>query len=167
MTCLGYQDDSDLIFRPCCWSTSHRLPDRWSSEKSSTQDLSFIWDPVNLVQATDAELEESALAAFVYHYCLVPKRSSIENLQTVLPHIGISSNLARAAKIGALANIGTRLGRPSLVQKAQILYSGMLPSFRTMVATMSSNAELLMTAVLLGLYEVCITFMSAELSDSG
>jgi hypothetical protein len=122
---------------------------------------------VSLAQGTDAEVEERALAAFVHHYCLIPKSRSLEGLETMLSDAGPSSNLAQAAKVVALANIGTRLGRSSLVQKATILYSDMLHSFRMMIAnaTMSSAAELLMTAVLLGLYEVRIKFMNAWVLD--
>ncbi len=105
------------------------------------------------------------MAAFVYHYCIVPKSRSIGNLETMLSDIGASSSLARAAKIVALANIGTRLERPSLVQKARMLYSDMLPSFRTRIATMSGNAELLIAAVLLGLFEVRIKHTNVCLSD--
>jgi hypothetical protein len=121
---------------------------------------------VSLAQGTDAEVEECALAVFVHHYCLIPKCRSIAGLQIMLSHTGPSSTLAQAAKIVALANIGTRLGRSSLVQKARILYSDMLRSFRMMIANATiSSAELLMTVVLLGLYEVRIKFMSTWMSD--
>jgi len=67
--------------------------------------------------------------------------------------------LAEATHVVALANIGLKLRRPALVHKSRIKYSKMLRSLQSMISkqSMAKATESLMTAVLLGLYEVCIT----------
>ena len=101
------------------------------------------------------------MEVFFHDYCLVPEnrllsRGYLEGLETMISHKETSSNLIHATKVVAFANLGSRLGRSSLLQKARIIYSEMLCSFQVMIsnATASNTAELLMTAVLLGLYEV-------------
>ena len=114
-------------------------------------------------EGPDAAFEDSALDLFFHDYCLVPENrllssGYLEGLETFLSHTEPSSNIVQAARLVAFANMGNKLGRPALVQKARILYSDMLHSFQIMISapTESSTAELLMTAVLLGLYEVCV-----------
>lgn len=101
------------------------------------------------------------MEAFFHDYCLVPEnrllsRGYLEGLETMISHDETSSNLIQAAKIVAFANLGSREGRSSLLQKARIMYSEMLHPFQVMISTATTfnTAELLMTAVLLGMYEV-------------
>jgi hypothetical protein len=103
------------------------------------------------------------VAAFFNDYCLVPSHCSIsrgylDGLETLLNSAGPKSELAEATHVVALANIGTKLRRPTLVHKARIRYYKMLHSLQVMIskAAMTKATESLMTAVLLGLYEVCI-----------
>lgn len=83
-------------------------------------------------------------------------RGYLDGLETLLAAAGPSSDLSEAANIVAVANIGTKLCRPSLVHKARIRYSKMLHSLQVKIskAGMANATETLVTAVLLGLYEV-------------
>jgi hypothetical protein len=109
----------------------------------------------------DAEIEYTAISEFLNDYGLNPKNCHSHGyfvgLETLLTHAGLNSNLAQATKIVALASIGTKLKRPSLVHKARTMYLAMLHSLQLMIsnATLRNTTETLMTAVLLGLYEVC------------
>jgi hypothetical protein len=112
----------------------------------------------------DDQIEGHALAAFFHNYCLTPKNHLLSHgylngLETLLAIARPSSDLARATKVVALASMGTRWNKPGLVHKARIKYSGMLQSFQVMISNvaMARTAETLMTAVLLGLYEVRIS----------
>jgi hypothetical protein len=110
---------------------------------------------------SDAAFEARALESFLHDYCLVPEnrvlsRGYLEGLRTSISEAKPDSNVLQAARVVAFANLGSRLGMPNLVQKARVMYSEMLHSFQVMIsyASTSNTAELLMTAVLLGLYEV-------------
>lgn len=82
-------------------------------------------------------------------------------LEALLVHTGRLSDLSQATKIAALASIGTKHGRPSLVHKARTMYSSMLHSLQLKISagTMANTTETLMTAVLLGLYEVYLSML--------
>jgi hypothetical protein len=107
----------------------------------------------------------------LHDYCLVPEhhllsRGYLDGLKTLLSDAGPSSDLVQATKVVALASIGTKLNRPGLVHKARIMYLEMLQSLQVMIsnAGMARTAESLMTAVLLGLYEVRRSRKDIEIS---
>jgi hypothetical protein len=107
----------------------------------------------------------------LHDYCLVPEhhlpsRGYLDGLETLLDVTGPSSDLAQATKVVALASIGAKLNRPGLVHKARIMYLEMLQSLQVVIsdAGMARTAESLMTAVLLGLYEVRINCRDIEIS---
>jgi hypothetical protein len=107
----------------------------------------------------------------LHDYCLIPEhyllsRGYLDGLETLLAVAGPSSDLAQATKVVALASIGTKLNRPGLVHKARILYLEMLQSLQVIIsnAGMARTAESLMTAVLLGLYEVRSSRRDIEIS---
>lgn len=109
----------------------------------------------------ESQVEEQALSAFLYDYCVTSannllSRGYLDGLESLLAHAGPNSELALASKVVAFASQGKKLGRPSLLHKASVLYSSLLCSFRLTIAnpTTSNTVESLMTAVLLGLYEV-------------
>lgn len=68
-----------------------------------------------------------------------------------------SSDLARAANITALASMGKKSNRSSLVNKARVLYTHFLESLQTRLAhgSISRTPESLLVIVLLGIFEVC------------
>ncbi|KAK9252704.1 hypothetical protein V1507DRAFT_212610 [Lipomyces tetrasporus] len=151
-----------------------------TSTRSSHQSSSRPFDPtgrwllVSLPDGTDdAQLEDHAVTAFLNDYCLVPEnhllsRGYLEGLETLLAQAGPSSDLAQATRVVALASIGTKLSRSALVHKARVMYSEMLHSLQVMIsnAAMPSTAESLMTAVLLGMYEI-ITATETHPSNHG
>ena len=109
----------------------------------------------------ESEVESFALAAFLEDYCVVStnrvlSRGYLDGLESILAQADPSCDVAQASKIMALVNFGNRWHRPALVHKARVIYSALLSSFRK---TMSNNStsrtiQSLLTAVLLGLYEV-------------
>lgn len=130
-------------------------------QKSETQVQCLVRRKLTLDLWSDAEIEARALEGFFHDYCLVPEnrilsRGYLEGLQRLITKAKPNSNVLQAAKVVAFANLGSRFGIPNLVQKARTMYSEMLRSFQVMIshASASNTAELLMTAVLLGLYEV-------------
>jgi hypothetical protein len=162
--CLGYPDLTDLHFVPYHKNTNENscFKNVLAISKQPNQALLSYsgWFPGATI---DAEVESQALEAFLHDYCFAAEdrllsRGYLDGLETLLAFVGPSSELARATSIVALANLGTKSGSPALLCKARIMYSEMLHSLQLMISDESipSTAELLMTAVLLGLYEVCI-----------
>jgi hypothetical protein len=167
--CLGYQDSLDLHFKPY-HATSNSLSSHTSVISLNMLKESSSWeDPEGLTQGdTDARIECHALSAFFYDYCLapqsgVPSHGYLDGLEALLKVSGPSSDLARATKAVALASIGTKLRRPSIIHNARIVYSGLLQSLQVKITNeiLTGSTESLMTVVLLGLYEVCI-FITEE-----
>jgi hypothetical protein len=68
------------------------------------------------------------------------------------------SDLAQAAKIVSLATTGNKLCRMDLVHYTKQLYGDLLGSFHSNLlrSTSLNTVEALMTAVLLGIYEVVL-----------
>jgi hypothetical protein len=71
------------------------------------------------------------------------------------------SDLARAANITALASMGKKSNRPSLVYKAIVLYSQFLESLQITLAagSISHTPESMLVIAFLGIFEVCPLFM--------
>jgi hypothetical protein len=69
---------------------------------------------------------------------------------------GPTSEIAKACTIIAFASLGKKTGSSVLIQMAQNLHSLLLRSFRLSISNEATGttAESLMTAALLGLYEV-------------
>jgi len=69
---------------------------------------------------------------------------------------GPSSELAQACTIITLANLGKKLGNALYIERAESLYSLLLQSFRLSISNEAifTTVESLITAALLGLYEV-------------
>lgn len=67
-----------------------------------------------------------------------------------------NSELVQACTLVALANIGNKLGNNMHRRRAESLYSSLLRSFRLRISNEATFAtvESLITATLLGLYEV-------------
>lgn len=84
-------------------------------------------------------------------------RGFLDGLPTLLHAAGPSSDLAGAATILALAAVGNRIGRPSLVYSTAQKYGNLLLSFQASLTRPDVHkVHLLVTGVLLGLYEVRI-----------
>ena len=106
-------------------------------------------------------IEREARLAFFDDYCTVSSnqdlsRGYLHGLQTMISEAGPSSELAQACTIASLANIGNKLGNTAYIERAKGLYSSLLRSFRLRISNEAifTTVESLVTAALLGLYEV-------------
>ena len=106
-------------------------------------------------------IEQGTRLAFFDEYCMVSSnrglsRGYLHGLQTMIAKAGLSSELVQACTIIALANVGKKLGNAMYINRAEGLYSLLLRSFRLSISNEAifTTVESLITAVLLGLYEV-------------
>jgi hypothetical protein len=167
-TCLGYKDDTDLIFRQYEGSYQYQASSIATFEEQyyssdgtgNPSETSDAFPPDS--QYDEDDIEKHALQTFFVDYC-VPStdrslsRGYLDGLQTLLFHAGHLSEISQAAKIVALANLGNKSNSPVLSDRARLLYSQLLHSFQRTISNPSTSPtiEAFMTAVLLGLYEVC------------
>lgn len=166
LTCLGYKDETELVFRHHYRQIVEHSPPEEPLRHSNPQTKSSITSPSSPEQhvSDNSDYELHALAAFLEDYCIVSKnrmlsRGYLEDLRPLLASAEPSSNIQKAAKIVALASLGNKSGEERLTHQASLLYSDLLHSFQMTVSNSdtSNAAESLTTAVLLGLYEVCFT----------
>lgn len=106
-------------------------------------------------------IEQNARLQFFADYCIPSpnqgiSRGYLNGLQTMVAEAGPTSEVAKACTIIALANMGKKMGASMLIQKAENLHSLLLRSFRLSISNEATFAsiESLITAALLGLYEV-------------
>lgn len=112
-------------------------------------------------EVSNEKVEEFALRAFFYDYCIISTNPSISRgylngLESMLNHLGWQSDPAKACKAVAFASHGIKLSRPGLTRKADILYNDLLRSLAKAILDPAfvNNIESLTIATLLGLYEV-------------
>lgn len=168
-TCSGY-DGTDRQFRLYRGTSHTQVTSNPALESCSHPKQSLQWTLEEPPESTpDEQMESSALASFLYEYCLIPRNRSLshgylDGLETLLARARPSSGLAQATNAVALASFGNRLNRPDLVVKSRLIYTGMLNSLQNMVSDtkMARTAEALLTVVLLGLYEVDLVLMVME-----
>ena len=132
-----------LPVRAAGFSTEEELPDGQPQEVS------------------DKQVEDFALRAFLYDYCIVStdqslSRGYLSGLESMLHQLGWQSDLAKACKVVAFANHGIKLRTSVFTRKAEILYHGLLQSLVKAIECPASadTIESLMVAMLLGVYEV-------------
>lgn len=132
------------------------------SSQATLQILPFPSE-VTFPESDDAQIEQGALSTFFDDYCVEStdrtlSRGFLDGLKPLIVHAGQSSDVAQAAKIVALSGIANRMGRPGLVHRIKLLYIDLLGSFKTTLSNevTSKTIESLMTAVMLGIYEVWI-----------
>jgi hypothetical protein len=107
--------------------------------------------------------ERSAVSVFRrLLYCVIEpglSRGYLHGLQTMISSAGPSSELAQARTIASLASIGKRLQSTTYVKRAEGSYSFLLRSFRLRISNEAifTTVESLITAALLGLYEVILS----------
>lgn len=110
-------------------------------------------------------IETQALKIFLRDFCLHTSDNSIsrgflDGLESLIARPSSNKRAANdvreSASIVAIAAIGRRLDRLSLVQSTVQRYGKLLSSFRETLASRDTAAseEILATAVLLGIYEV-------------
>ena len=156
--CPGYKEANDLVFRRHCVPA----PGPADVPKADTVPLPTpLESPPDDV--SDEKLEQDALRTFIHDFCVAStdhslSRGYLDGLEPMLQHLGPSCDVARAAKVVALTNLGNRYNRPALIQRAKRHYAELLPLFATRISDpkTSKNVESLMIAVILGFYEVDI-----------
>ena len=109
------------------------------------------------------EIESLAFQTFIADYCIsssnrTVSRGYLNGLESLIEKAGPASSITQSCRIISLANLGKKSASPMLLQKAETLYLGFLPSFRLTISNegKSTTIQSLITAVLLGLYEVSI-----------
>lgn len=157
-TCLGYEGEPNLIL-------GRSTPDfvktrRAVSAPSGLRRTRPSWH--RLDTESDPEVR-AALAKFFSDFVLVSKDRSIsrgyfDGLQDLLAQADPKSVLVRATTIVALANAASTSSSSDLLYKAQTQYSYTLQAFHGSLdhPVKRNNDEALMTAALLGLYEMIV-----------
>jgi hypothetical protein len=123
-------------------------------------------DDVPAKEVPEEKVEEFALGAFFYDYPIVStnreiSRGYLDGLEGMLHNLGLQSDLAKACKVVGFANHGIKLRRPRLVNKAEVMYQDLLGSLARAIEDprFANGSESLMIAMLLGLYEVCLSLI--------
>ena len=168
-TCGGYEDGANLIFRRYEGQDGNSSPFQSMARKCSlpvrvsSLGTDILPEDSRPKEVSDEKIEEFALRAFFYDYCIVSvnqslSRGYLDGLELMLHHLGMQSDLAKACKVVAFASHGIKLRRPILTRKAEIFYHDLLGSLARAIENpaFANTAESLMIAMLLGLYEVLL-----------
>ncbi len=106
-------------------------------------------------------IEEDARRVFFADYCIVSpnqdiSRGYLSGLQAMIHKAGITSDVAKSCTTIALASLGRKLQDHRILRKAQNLHTSLLRSFSLSISNGDTfiSVESLITATLLGLYEV-------------
>jgi hypothetical protein len=98
---------------------------------------------------------------FFDDYCILSSnrnvsRGYLHGLPAMVSKADLNSELVQACTLIALANLGSKLGNAAYRHRAESLYSSLLRSFRLSISNQAvfTTVESLITATLLGLYEV-------------
>lgn len=163
LTCSGYEDEGDLIFRRYSETgsvASATLP----AKESHHLRICSLSNNVQLSVNGDKSIGEFALSAFLADFCYAIKaplrsRGYLTGLEELLERLGPLSDVAKAARAAASAILGNKLKDLSLTNQASLAFSSLLPSFQVTMSKMetANTIESLTTAVLLGLYEVYLS----------
>ncbi|KIW10800.1 hypothetical protein PV08_10099 [Exophiala spinifera] len=153
--CSGYRPRQNGTFRQS--SVSHPP---YLSKKSKALDLVEV--PNCFPQAwPDINTEACALSAFFQHFTDVSRdptisRGYLDGLEDLFRCADSDAHIQQACRIMAFACLGSRLKMPALLVQARSLYIKLLHSFSRSLLKLSSQdvIESLVTAVLLGLYEL-------------
>lgn len=165
-TCRGYKDESDIIFR------HHRRDLNAQSDHSDAHDANDSCPSRRKIPSSnvahyttadwhDAALEREARELFLKDYSVISSdrtlsRGYLDGLRQLLVYTGSSSEVSRAVTIVSLASYGNKHQRPEICAEAKFLYFQLLQSFQKTISNVATFniVESLVTAVLLGLYEV-------------
>jgi hypothetical protein len=175
-TCGGYEDSDKHIFRQYETQDGTASPSR-SIARKCTLPLR-VPDPITNIIPEDItpkevppeQVEEFALGAFFHDYPTTStnhqlSRGYLDGLESMLHQLGLQSDLSKACRVVAFANHGLKLRRPGLTKKAEVLYHDLLGSLARAIEkpAFANSAELLMIAMLLGLYEVFLSWIRSIL----
>ena len=163
--CIGYEEDSSILFR------HHKLAERFSASRTpSIPPLVPVHERYtsqlhnDMQNLDDSAIETVALHVFFRVLCvrsadLSISRGFLHGLQSLIEQHGDSSDLAHAARTVASVTIGNKLRRQNLLRQAEHSYGDLLRSLHYALSESekANTPQTLMTAVLLGLYEVRIS----------
>ena len=163
--CLGYKNDATVVFRHYVPPTAEiqNLIEEVHLSPPDSRSLSASVSPVHssVCDQDDDYIEQRALVTFFNDFCIPSQkptlsRGFLDGLQSLIVYSEPCSELAEAAKAVSLAALGNKLKRPPLLAKAKQKYGCLLGHFQSTLSdpTTSRSIQALMTAVLLGLYEI-------------
>ncbi|KAJ9646062.1 hypothetical protein H2204_000724 [Knufia peltigerae] len=168
-TCGGYKDESDIIFRHhrhdlyrdhSDTREAHELESEHSRRKNPLSKVAHYTS----ADWHDAALEREARELFLNDYSVISSdrslsRGYLDGLRQLLVYTGSSSEVSRAVTIVSLASYGNKHHRPEICAEAKFLYFQLLQSFQKTISNVATFniVESLVTAVLLGLYEIIST----------
>ncbi|KAL2831551.1 hypothetical protein BDW59DRAFT_182191 [Aspergillus cavernicola] len=117
-------------------------------------------------EVTNEAMEEYALQAFFYDYCLAPINPTFScgflgGLEVMVHRLGRQSPVSKACQAVAFASHGLKLTRPFLTRKAEELYQSLLRSLAHAIKDpkMANKTDTAVMAILLGLYELMFLWM--------
>lgn len=155
-TCPGYESTKERQFINYIGKEDFQVLHQPSSE---------LWHRVAISDGIGtldwSDIERNARLVFFDDYCILSSNRSLSRgylhgLRAMVSKAGPNSELVQACTIIALANIGSKLGSSMYKHRAESLYSSLLRSFRLSISNQAvfTTVESLITATLLGLYEV-------------
>ncbi|RDW59099.1 hypothetical protein BP5796_12023 [Coleophoma crateriformis] len=151
--CPGYNASRELKFVNYAGETTCEL--------AHQQSASLLHHSTHIDVHEWPAIKHNARSAFFNDYCITSKdqtlsRGYLNGLETMITKAGPTSEVAKACTIIALASLGKKVGDPMFLHAAENLHSLLLRSFRLSISneTASASVESLITAVLLGLYEI-------------
>ncbi|KAL4783589.1 hypothetical protein BJX76DRAFT_368333 [Aspergillus varians] len=147
------------------------MADPWINQCDETHPVGSLCPPYGKPKEVPIyAMEEYALRAFFYDYCITPvnpevSRGFLAGLESMVHHQGLQSQVAKACKAIAFASHGLKLNRPFLTRKAEELYHELLTTLAHAIKdpTLINRADAAVMAILLGLFEM----MLADGIDSG
>jgi hypothetical protein len=157
MACPGYRIGPGYVFRQI-WIAYPTAGVQVSELNPGTFGLS---DENVLVKPDDRQIASMATTSFFDDYVVRSadrnvSRGFLDGLKPLVQHAGESSEIGGAMRIVAIAGAANRYGRADLLYKTKLKYGQLLQSFRRALlhAEPGRTMEWLMTAALLGIYEV-------------
>ncbi|KAL7928952.1 hypothetical protein V8C35DRAFT_316916 [Trichoderma chlorosporum] len=170
-TCPGYEPKKDLKFINYSGKVDLSVLDQPSSK--------LLSQPASFYQTETIDwfhIENSARLLFFNDYCIISSNRSmsrgyLHGLQAMIAKADPNSELVQACTLAALANLGNKSGNLMHKQRAESLYSSLLRSFRLSISNEAvfTTVESLITAALLGLYEIISstgTYLAAHVAHA-
>lgn len=157
-TCLGYEGEAATIPQgsaPKFAESKCAVAERKRPPRSSP--------PSNRLGVERDPKVRAAFNTFFSNFVIVPRdrslsRGYLDGLEDLLATAGQGSEVVRATRIVALASAANTSGSHDLLHRAQTEYADTLLAFKKLLhdATRCHTDEALMTAALLGLYEMMV-----------
>lgn len=155
-TCPGYESTKERQFVNYIGKEDFQVLNQTPSELCHPVTIS---DSLGTLDWPD--IEQNARLMFFDDYCIFSSnrnlsRGYLHGLRAMASKAGPKSELVQACTLIALANLGSKLGNSMHKHRAESLYSSLLRSFRLSISNQAvfTTVESLITATLLGLYEV-------------